>query len=57
MALPCGMPLSLQTASVCRSNTHYPSIFYMTSPALSASECFKKICAVDRRLEDKLLQR
>ena len=57
MALPCGIPVSLQTASVCCSKPHYLSIFHITSTDLPASECFKKIRAVDRRLKDKLLQR
>jgi hypothetical protein len=57
MAVPCGMPVSLKIASVCRSNTHYLSIFHIVSPDLSASECFNKFCAVDRRIQYKLLQR
>jgi hypothetical protein len=35
MAVPCGMPVSLKIASVCRSNTHYLSIFHIVSPDLS----------------------
>jgi hypothetical protein len=57
MAVPCGMPVSLKIASECHSNTHHLSIFHIVSPDLSASECFNKICAVDRRIQDKLLQR
>ena len=57
MAVPWGMPVSLQIASVCRSDTHYLSIFHIVSPDLSASECFGKIRAVDRRIQDNLLQR
>jgi hypothetical protein len=57
MTVSCGMPVTLKIASVCRSNTHYISIFHIVSPDLSASECFSKIRAVDRRIQDKLLQR
>jgi hypothetical protein len=57
MAVSCGMPVILKIAGVCRSNTHYLSIFHIVSPYLSASECFGKIRAVDRRIQDNLLQR